>query len=119
MPLLFQGILRILRVGDLPRIKDIFAGTLASVRSCCGIVSTFPVTIGLHDGSTLSPYLFVLIMDELICNVQENVPWCLVFVDDIVLFDEKKTLLSTKLELLRKNLEDKGLKICKTKREHM
>ncbi len=40
-----------------------------------GITSEFPITIALHQGSTLSSNLFVLTMDELIRSIQDEVPW--------------------------------------------
>ena len=48
----------------------------------------FLFTIGLHQGSTLSLYLFALVMDELTRLIQDEVLWSILFVDDIVLVDE-------------------------------
>ena len=36
----------------------------------------------------LSLYRFALILDELIAHIQEEVPWCMLFVGDILLIDE-------------------------------
>ena len=58
----------------------------------------FPVTIGLHQGLALSPYLFALIMDELIAHIQEEVPWCMLLVDDIVFIDKSRDGVNAKLE---------------------
>ena len=79
----------------------------------------FPITVGLHQGSALSPYLFALIMDELTREIQDNVPWCMLFADDIVLIDETKTGLNAKLERWREALETRGFKISRTKTEYM
>jgi hypothetical protein len=54
-------------------IEDMYYKTVTSVRTKGGITSEFPITIGLHQGSTLSPYLFVLAMDELIRSIQDEV----------------------------------------------
>ena len=56
------------------------------------------MTIGSHLGSALSPYLFALIIDELIAHNQEEVPWCMLFADDIVLVDESRDSVNAKLE---------------------
>ena len=77
------------------------------------------MTIGSHLGSALSPYLFALIIDELIAHNQEEVPWCMLFADDIVLVDESRDCVNAKLERWRKALESKGLKISRTKTEYM
>ena len=46
-------------------------------------------------------------------------PWCMLFVDDIVLVDETKEGVNTKLEIWRKILESKGFRISRTKTEYM
>ncbi|PHT39435.1 putative GTP-binding protein OBGM, mitochondrial [Capsicum baccatum] len=48
----------------------------------------FPVLIGLHQGSTLFPFLFALVMDVLMRHSKGEVPWCTLFLDDVVLIDE-------------------------------
>ena len=73
----------------------------------------------LHQGSTLNPYLFALVMDELTRHMQDEVPWCMLFADDIVLVAETKVKVNAKLELWRESLESKGLKISKNKTEYM
>ena len=61
------------------------------VRTSDGDTDDFPIRIGLHQGSALSPYLFALVMDEVIRDIQGNIPWCMLFVDDVVLVDESRT----------------------------
>lgn len=57
------------------------------------------MTIGLHQRSTLSPYLFAL-MAELTTHVQEEVPYCILFADDIVLVvDESRDGVNAKFEI--------------------
>ena len=50
----------------------------------------FPIKIGLHQGSALSPYLFTLVMDEVTRGIQGDIPWCMLFTDDVVLVDESR-----------------------------
>lgn len=74
-------------------------GAMISVRNCCGAPSVCPVvTMCLYQGSELSPYLFELIMNKLTANIQEDVPWCMLFADDLVLIDEKRIRLNIKLD---------------------
>ena len=54
--------------------------------------------VGLHQGSAISPYLFALILDELSRGVQEGIPWCKIFADDIVLVAELAEGLNNRLE---------------------
>jgi Reverse transcriptase (RNA-dependent DNA polymerase) len=69
-------------------IKDMYTNAVTCVRACDGESDTFPIKIGLHQGSALSPYIFTLVMDEIIKDIQEDIPWCMLFVDDVVLIDE-------------------------------
>ena len=46
-------------------IKDMYDGDITRVRTSGGIISEFPIIIGLHQGSGLIPYLFALVIDEL------------------------------------------------------
>ena len=69
-------------------IKDTYDGAVTIIQSLAGKTSEFPITVGLHQGSALSPYLFALVMDELTRHIQDIVPWCMLFTDDIVLVDE-------------------------------
>jgi hypothetical protein len=55
-------------------IKDMYEGVVTNVRTCGGVTTNFPITVGLHQGSALSPFLFVIVMDELTRSIQENMP---------------------------------------------
>ncbi|GJS17053.1 ataxia telangiectasia mutated family protein [Tanacetum coccineum] len=70
-------------------------------------------------GSAISPYLFSLILDEISRGIQEDVPWCMIFADDIVLIAESAKGLNSRLEKWRKALEDKGLRISRDKTEYL
>ena len=105
--------------GYIEIIKHMYEGAVTSVRTTCGETWEFPVTIGLHWGSTLSSYPFTLIMDELTAHILEEVPRYMLLADDIVLVDESKDGVNAKLEKWREALESKGFKISRTKTEYM
>ncbi|KAD3338158.1 hypothetical protein E3N88_33679 [Mikania micrantha] len=94
-------------------------GTKTSVRPPVGETDSFPVEVGLHQGSTLSPFLFAVILDELSKSIQEEVPWCMLFADDIVLVAENEEDLNARLEEWRLVLESKGLRISRSKTEYL
>ena len=79
----------------------------------------FFITIGLHQGFALSPFLFVIVMDELTRAIQDEIPWCMLFADDIVLVDEMRAGVNAKLELWMQTLESRGFRLSRTKTEYM
>ena len=66
----------------------------------------------------MSPFLFAIVMDELTRAIQDEIPWCLLFTDD-VLFDETRAEVNAKLELWRQTLESRGFRLSRTKIEYM
>ncbi|XP_015162155.1 uncharacterized protein [Solanum tuberosum] len=100
-------------------IKDMYGRAKTRVRTVGGDSEHFPVEMGLHQGSVLSPFLFALVMDELTRSVQENVPWCMLFADDIVLIDETRDRVNARLEVWRQTLESKGFRLSRTKTEYL
>ncbi|XP_070034897.1 secreted RxLR effector protein 78-like [Nicotiana tomentosiformis] len=55
-------------------IKDIYDGLKTRVRIVGGDLDHFPVMMGLHQGSALSPFLFALVMDVLMRHIQGEEP---------------------------------------------
>lgn len=100
-------------------IKDMYDNVVTSVRTCDGETSDFPIKIGLHQGSALSPYIFTLVMDEITKDIQGDIPWCMLFADDVVLIDESRVGVDRKLEVWRHTLELKGFTLSRTKTEYM
>ena len=69
-----------------------------SVRTPGGVTNDFYISMGLHQGSALSPFLFTLVMDEFTKGIQDKLPWCMSFADDIVLIDETREGVNGELE---------------------
>jgi len=59
------------------------------------------------------------VMDELTRAMQDEIPWCKLFADDIVLVDETRVEVNAKLELWRQTLESRGFRLSRTKTEYM
>ena len=82
-----------------------YNGEVANIRTCGGVTNDFSITVRLHQGSAMSPFLLAIMMDELIRATQDEISWCMLFIDDIVLVDEMRDRVNAKLELYRKTLE--------------
>ena len=89
------------------------------MRTTYGETSEYPVSISLHQGSALSPYLFALIMDEVTAHIQKEAPWFMLFANDKVLVNESRDGATTKLKRWREALESKGFKMSRTEIEYM
>jgi hypothetical protein len=50
-------------------IKDMHDNVVTSVQTSDRDTNDFPINIGLHQGSALNPYLFALVMDEVIRDI--------------------------------------------------
>ncbi|KAH1190561.1 Protein transport protein Sec24-like [Glycine max] len=107
------------RVAYIRAIQDMYDRVSTSVRTQGGESDDFPITIGLHQGSTLSPYLFTLILDVLTEQIQEIALRCMLFADDIVLLGESREELNERLETWRRALETHGFRLSRSKSEYM
>ena len=58
-------------------IKNMYDGVVANIRTCEGITSDFSITIRLHQRSALTPFLFVIVMDDLTRAIQDEKLWCM------------------------------------------
>ena len=70
----------------------------------CRITGDFSITVGLHQGSALSPFLFAIVRDELIRSIQDELT---------------RAGINAKLELWRQTLESRVFRLSRTKTEYM
>lgn len=54
-------------------IKDMYGRVIPSAKIIRGEANTFPVTIGLHQGHALNPYLFTLTIDDITGDIRDEV----------------------------------------------
>jgi len=85
---------------------------------------SFQVDVGVKQGSPLSPFLFAIVMDEVIEEIHELRVGCeidgmkiniIVYADDIVLLGPTKMAIQKMLKLLIRVLKLKGLEVNKEK----
>ena len=67
------------------------------VRTKQGYSTEFEVKVGVHQGSVLSPLLFIAVMEVVTRGVKEGLPWELLYVDDLVLVAQSEEELREKV----------------------
>ena len=100
-------------------VKDTYGDARTHVETSIGVTGKITVRVGLHQGSSLSPYLFDMILDVMGRGIKEQSPWCMLFADDIVLCSTRKYHVERKLEEWRRAIEERGLKISRRKSEYL
>ena len=71
----------------------------------------FGVKVGVHQGSVLSPLLFVIVLEALSCEFRTGTPWELLYADDLVISAETEEGLKMKLNKWKTEMEAKGLRV--------
>ena len=104
---------RSLRLRGVPEylvdcIRDMYHECSTSVVCAAGETENFQVRVGLHQGSALSPFLFVTLMDVLTEDVRLELPWVMLYADDIAMCMVETAELNVYLEAWREKLEDRG-----------
>ena len=71
----------------------------------------FPISVGVHQGSALSPLLFIVVMEEVSKECRCGAPWEMLFADDLVLTADSEDKVKDMFLKWRNALEKRGLKI--------
>jgi len=62
-----------------------------------GLSIEFPVKMGVHQGSLLSPLLFIIVTEAMTQEFKVGLPWELLYADDLVLLAESENVLQSKI----------------------
>ena len=100
-------------------IQDMYDGCTTSVRTLIGSTESFEVKVGLHQGSALSPLLFITVMDVISKEVGRGPPHAMLFADDLVLCESTREEAEEQLEVWRNAIENKGLRVSRKKTEYL
>ncbi|KAK3557303.1 hypothetical protein QTP70_026619 [Hemibagrus guttatus] len=96
-------------------VQDMYERSRTVVRCAVGQAEEFKVEVGLHQGSALSPFPFVMVMDQLSEEVRKESPWTMMFADDIVICSESREQVEKNLERWRFALEIRVMKVSRSK----
>ena len=79
-------------------VQDMYKGSKTVVKRAVETTESFKVKVGLHQGSALSPFLFVVIMDRLTAEVRREPSWMMLFADDIVICKQTREEVKQRLK---------------------
>ena len=79
----------------------------------------FPVRVGVHQGSVLSPLLFIMVMEAVSRGFSKGSPWELLYADDLAVIAESMEELEGRLGAWKDKLERKGLRVNMNKTKVM
>ena len=104
----------------LVRIVEMtYWGATTYVRTQYRDTEEFSIDVGLHQGSALSPFLFITIMEVLTKGTRDGLPWELMYADDVVLAASMEEELQRKVLAWQEQLQRGGLKVNLEKSEVM
>jgi len=88
-----------------------YTGAKTVVRRVYGTSSVFEVKVGMHQGSALSPLLFVIVMEAISREFRVALPWKLLYADDLVVIAETEEDLIKTLNEWTNNVENRGMRV--------
>ena len=92
-------------------IMSMYKNARSLVRVNGKLGEEFEVKVGIHQGSVLSPILFAIVLEALSRGFNAELPWELLYADDLVIMADSLDELSGKLERWKAELSAKGLKV--------
>ena len=90
-------------------IKTMYEDATTEVRINGKSSRGFRVQVGVHQGSVLSPLLFIIVLEALSRKFRGGLPMELLYADDLVLMAETEELLVKKIVAWKDGMEEKGL----------
>jgi len=88
-----------------------YTGAKSVVRTVYANSSGFEVKVGMHQGSSLSRLLFVIVMKAISREFRVALPWKLMYADDLVVIAETEEDLIKRLNEWKNNVENRGVRV--------
>ena len=79
-------------------IKLIYHNASSHVQTAAGQSKEFQIKVGVHQGSVLSPLLFITVMNAVIKSLRREPPWTLFNADDVVFIPSTRKELQDEVQ---------------------
>ena len=100
-------------------IIQLYVGSTTRVLAAGGLSEELGLSVGVHQGSTLSPLLFNLVMEEATKECTRQAPWSMLYADDLVLTAETWEEVVEEFKRWKMALERRGMKVNMNKTKIM
>ena len=92
-------------------VQAMYANARSPVCVGEGFSKEFEVKVGVHQGSVLSPLLFIIVLEALSCEFGACVPWEDLYADDLVIIADSLEECVRRLLIWKEAMEKKGLRV--------
>jgi len=92
-------------------VMFMYTGAKTVARTVYGNTNGFEVKVYMHQGSALSPLLFVIVMEALSREFRVALPWELLYVDYLVVIAETEDDLIKRLSKWKDNMENIDMRV--------
>ena len=98
-------------------VMAMYKNSNSAVRVNNTVGEKFNVEVGVHQGSVLSPLLFIMVLEALSSECRSGFPWEMLYADDLVIIAESSEELKERYSAWKNGMESKGLRVnmAKTK----
>ena len=92
-------------------VMSMYTGAKTVVRTVYGNSECFEVKVGMHQGSALSPLLFMIVIETISREFRVVLPWALLYADDLVVTAEMEDDLIKRLNEWKDNMEIRSMRV--------
>ena len=92
-------------------VQGMYSNARSRVRVGEGYSEEFEVKVGVHQGSVLSPLLFIIVLEALSSEFRCGVPWEDLYADNLVIIAESLEECVRRLLTWKDAMEEKGLRV--------
>ena len=86
-------------------VMSMYTGAKTVVRTVCGNSKGFEVKLGMQQGSSLCPLLFMIVMEAISREFRIALPWELLYADDLAVIAKTEEELTKRLNEWKDNVE--------------
>ena len=91
-------------------VQGMYSNARSRVHVGEGYNEEFEVKVGVHQGSVLSPLLFIIMLEALSCEFRCRVPWEDLYADDLIIAESLEECVG-RLLTWKEAMEEKGLRV--------